>query len=81
VGGGVVPMMTVFCCIGWWMPGMLRPFPLYFRPYLIVFVYPFIPLPVIPLPVCPAPVPVTGETVWDGRQLRHFPSVYVRFHR
>jgi hypothetical protein len=40
-----------------------RPFPLYFRPYLIVFVYPFIPLPV-PLPAAPLPLPLPVK--WYG---------------
>jgi hypothetical protein len=34
-----------------------------------------------PAPGCPAPAPVTGEIIWDGRRLRHFPFVFVRFHR
>jgi hypothetical protein len=29
----------------------------------------------------PAPAPITGEIIWDGRRLRHFPFVFVRFHR
>lgn len=56
-----------------------RPFLLYFRSYLFVFVFPSISIP-MPFPAILFPLPFPVEKYGNGNRKGVFPPVSVRFH-